>query len=178
MGTSSGLLCSRCQGPIRPISFATPASAAGRCLLNTTSLKLVNPGTKRLSLRAAQFVALLACSARRRFRSHHLDRRLDPACQTAKLERELGATNLWVKDEGRNPTDSFKARGLSCAVTMARKFGVRKIAIPSAGNAASALAAYAAAAGLKRISSCRATYRNPISSSARPTARMSPWSTA
>jgi threonine synthase len=56
---------------------------------------------------------------------------------------------LWVKDEGRNPTASFKARGLSAAVTMAKKFGARKLAIPSAGNAASALAAYAAAAHLE-----------------------------
>ncbi len=65
------------------------------------------------------------------------------------LEREIGAKNLWIKDEGRNPTDSFKARGLSCAVTMANKLGARKLAIPSAGNAAGALAAYAAAAGLE-----------------------------
>ena len=56
---------------------------------------------------------------------------------------------LWLKDEGLNPTGSFKARGLSCAVSMCRELGVRKIAIPSAGNAASALSAYAAAAGIE-----------------------------
>ncbi|HEX4807734.1 MAG TPA: threonine synthase [Bryobacteraceae bacterium] len=72
-----------------------------------------------------------------------------PLVHTRSLGKELGANSLWVKDEGRNPTDSFKARGLSCAVTMARKLGLRKLAIPSAGNAASALAAYAAAAGLE-----------------------------
>jgi threonine synthase len=72
-----------------------------------------------------------------------------PLVRTRSLGDEMGAKDLWVKDEGRNPTDSFKARGLSCAVTMARKFGLRKLAIPSAGNAASALAAYAAAAGLE-----------------------------
>jgi threonine synthase len=55
--------------------------------------------------------------------------------------------NVFIKDEGLNPTGSFKARGLSAAVTMARHFGLKKLAIPSAGNAASALAAYAAAAG-------------------------------
>jgi threonine synthase len=65
------------------------------------------------------------------------------------LGEDLGASDLWIKDEGRNPTDSFKARGLSCAVTMAKYFGLRKLAIPSAGNAAGALAAYAAAAGLE-----------------------------
>jgi threonine synthase len=61
--------------------------------------------------------------------------------------------NVYIKDEGLNPTGSFKARGLSACVTMARhfssKFGLKKLAIPSAGNAASALAAYAAAAGLE-----------------------------
>jgi threonine synthase len=56
--------------------------------------------------------------------------------------------NVWIKDEGLNPTGSFKARGLGMAVTMARSYGVKKIAIPSAGNAASALAAYCAAAGI------------------------------
>ena len=57
--------------------------------------------------------------------------------------------NVYIKDEGLNPTGSFKARGLAAAVTMARHFGLKKLVIPSAGNAAGALAAYAAAAGLE-----------------------------
>jgi threonine synthase len=57
--------------------------------------------------------------------------------------------NVFIKDEGLNPTGSFKARGLSACVTMARHYGIKKLAIPSAGNAAGALAAYAAAAGLE-----------------------------
>jgi len=57
--------------------------------------------------------------------------------------------NVFIKDEGLNPTGSFKARGLSAAVTMAKHYGLKKLAIPSAGNAAGALAAYAAAAGLE-----------------------------
>src|ERR1051325_1107324 len=61
----------------------------------------------------------------------------------------LGNSNLLLKDEGLNPTGSFKARGLSCAVSMCHELGIRKIAIPSAGNAASALSAYAAAAGIE-----------------------------
>jgi threonine synthase len=56
---------------------------------------------------------------------------------------------VFIKDEGLNPTGSFKARGLSAAVTMARHYGLKKLSIPSAGNAAGALAAYAAAAGLE-----------------------------
>jgi threonine synthase len=57
--------------------------------------------------------------------------------------------DVFIKDEGLNPTGSFKARGLSAAVTMAKHYGLKKLAIPSAGNAAGALAAYAAAAGLE-----------------------------
>jgi threonine synthase len=57
--------------------------------------------------------------------------------------------NVYLKEEGANPTGSFKARGLALAVTMARHYGLRQLAVPSAGNAAGALAAYAAAAGIE-----------------------------
>jgi threonine synthase len=57
--------------------------------------------------------------------------------------------NAWLKEEGANPTGAFKARGLALAVTMARHYGLTKLAVPSAGNAAGALAAYAAAAGIE-----------------------------
>jgi threonine synthase len=57
--------------------------------------------------------------------------------------------NAYLKEEGANPTGSFKARGLAMAVTMARHYGLKKLAAPSAGNAAGALAAYAAAAGME-----------------------------
>jgi threonine synthase len=60
-----------------------------------------------------------------------------------------GNANVFIKNEGLNPTGSFKARGLCAAVTMCKAYGVKKIAIPSAGNAASALSAYAAAAGIE-----------------------------
>ncbi len=58
-------------------------------------------------------------------------------------------SNVYIKDEGLNPTGSFKARGMSAAVTMARHYGLKKLAVPSAGNAGGALAAYAAAAGIE-----------------------------
>ncbi|HKM86492.1 MAG TPA: threonine synthase [Terriglobales bacterium] len=57
--------------------------------------------------------------------------------------------NVYIKDEGLNPTGSFKARGMSAAVTMAKHYGLKKLAAPSAGNAGGALAAYAAAAGIE-----------------------------
>jgi threonine synthase len=72
-----------------------------------------------------------------------------PLILTHRLGSRVGAESLWVKDEGLNPTASFKARGLSCAISMCVELGIRKVAIPSAGNAASALAAYAAAAGIE-----------------------------
>jgi threonine synthase len=58
-------------------------------------------------------------------------------------------SNVWIKDEGLNPTGSFKARGISVAVTVAKALGIKNIAMPSAGNAGSALAAYAAAAQIE-----------------------------
>jgi threonine synthase len=57
--------------------------------------------------------------------------------------------NVWIKDEGLNPTGSFKARGITVAVSVAKALGLKKLAMPSAGNAASALAAYAAASGIE-----------------------------
>lgn len=63
--------------------------------------------------------------------------------------RSRSNPNVFIKDEGLNPTGSFKARGLCAAVTMCKAYGLKKVAIPSAGNAASALAAYSAAAGIE-----------------------------
>jgi threonine synthase len=72
-----------------------------------------------------------------------------PLLRAERLGESLGLTELYVKDESQNPTQSFKARGMAAAVTMAKELGARKLAVPSAGNAAGALAAYAARAGLE-----------------------------
>jgi len=74
---------------------------------------------------------------------------MTPLIHTERLGKRIGSHDLWVKDEGVNPTGSFKARGLSCAISMCAELGVKKVAIPSAGNAAGAMAAYAAAAGIE-----------------------------
>jgi threonine synthase len=71
-----------------------------------------------------------------------------PLIHATRLGRDLGLPRLFVKDESLNPTNSFKARGLAAAVTRASLLGARTLSIPSAGNAANAMAAYAAAAGL------------------------------
>jgi threonine synthase len=72
-----------------------------------------------------------------------------PLLHARRLGESLGMRRLHIKDESLNPTQSFKARGMSAAVSMALELGVRKLAAPSAGNAAGALAAYAASAGLE-----------------------------
>src|SRR5438552_1221943 len=72
-----------------------------------------------------------------------------PLIHAQRLGEKLGLPNLYLKDESANPTGSFKARGLAVAVSMARELGIRKLAMPSAGNAGGALAAYAARAGME-----------------------------
>jgi threonine synthase len=74
-----------------------------------------------------------------------------PLFRAPRLGEQAGLENLWIKDESTNPTDSFKARGLSAAVTKALEIGATTIAIPTAGNAGSAAAAYAARAGLECV---------------------------
>jgi threonine synthase len=71
-----------------------------------------------------------------------------PILELPLLARELGVAQLWVKDEGLNPTASFKARGMSAAVTRAAALGVAGLVVTTAGNAGAALSAYGAAAGL------------------------------
>lgn len=71
-----------------------------------------------------------------------------PLLQAESMGRKIGVPNLYIKDEGLNPTGSFKARGMSAAISRAAELGASAIAIPSAGNAGGATAAYAARAGL------------------------------
>ena len=72
-----------------------------------------------------------------------------PLLNSERLARDIGVAHLLVKDEGGNPTGSFKARGLSAAVSKAAELGVSRFTMPSAGNAAGALAAYTAAGGME-----------------------------
>jgi threonine synthase len=72
-----------------------------------------------------------------------------PLLRAARWGAGLELSNLWVKDESQNPTQSFKARGMAVAVAMAKHLGATKLAVPTAGNAGGALSAYAARAGLE-----------------------------
>src|SRR6185369_9065645 len=72
-----------------------------------------------------------------------------PLLEARTLASKTGIREVYIKDESQNPTQSFKARGMSAAVSMAKELGAKKLAVPSAGNAAGALSAYAARAGLE-----------------------------
>ena len=72
-----------------------------------------------------------------------------PLLRAKRFGEKRGMENLWIKDESQNPTQSFKSRGMSVAVSMAKYLGATKLAVPSAGNAGGALAAYAARGGLE-----------------------------
>jgi threonine synthase len=76
---------------------------------------------------------------------------MTPLIRARHLGAHLGLDALYIKEEGQNPTGSFKARGLSAAVTMAKALGVETIALPTAGNAGGAAAAYAAQGGLRCV---------------------------
>jgi len=86
---------------------------------------------------------------------HHDDNRLDlgegdtPLLSVPNLGSTLGLSRLYIKDESVNPTGSFKARGMAAALSKAKELGITKIAVPTAGNAGGAMAAYAARGGLK-----------------------------
>lgn len=103
----------------------------------------------------------LRCRPRGMWRWHEMLPVRDPANQVSlgegdapllhatRLGEKLGLKRLYVKDEGQNPTGSFKARGLAAAVSKAKELGVRRVIIPTAGNAGGAMAAYAARAGME-----------------------------
>jgi threonine synthase len=78
-----------------------------------------------------------------------LGERMSPLLPCPKLGAGLGLSDLWIKDESQLPTGTFKSRGMALAITMAKALGVKRVALPTAGNAGGAAAAYAARAGLE-----------------------------
>src|SRR5690348_12570158 len=150
MGTPSELACSRCHNTFAPNQLLN-VCGCGAPLLVRYDLAAVRAGWSKQDLASAEtsmwrYAPVLPAG---RAEAVTLREGWTPLIEARALGRALGASDLWVKDDGRNPTDSFKARGMACAVTMAKKLGAGKLAVPSAGNAASALAAYAAAGGLE-----------------------------
>lgn len=150
MGRASDLNCSRCAKTFSS-SEAVHLCDCGAPLLVNYDLPAIRNNWHKDDLKTAinsmwRYAPVLPADFAEAVTLHE---GWTPLLRADRLGRECGARNLWIKDESRNPTDSFKARGLSCAVTMAKKLGIGKLAVPSAGNAASALAAYAASAGLE-----------------------------
>ncbi len=152
MGKPSGLHCSRCSKPFETNHLLNLCDCGGPLLVDY-DLPAIRKLWDRESLKSADTLASMwryAPVLPLDFpEAVSLSEGWTPLLHARTLGKALGATRLFIKDEGQNPTHSFKARGLCCAVSMAKKLGARKLAIPSAGNAAGALAAYAAAAGLE-----------------------------
>ena len=145
------LECSFCHRDYEARRLQNVCTECGKPLLVRYDLK-----------RIAKFLTRQALYARRsdlwRYREMLPVRREDnivtlgegwtPLLPARRLGASLGMSHLIIKDESQNPTQSFKARGMSVAVSMARELGAKKLAVPSAGNAAGALAAYCARGGL------------------------------
>ena len=129
-------LCTVCEKPLFPIYDLT---AAGRVLKRETLVR------REKSLWRYREVLPLPLH----IEPVSLGEGGTPLLRAACYGTELGLPNLWIKDESQNPTQSFKARGMAVAVSMAKHLGATKLAVPTAGNAGGALAAYAARAGLE-----------------------------
>ena len=145
------LECSLCSARFEPNQVHNLCSCGGTLFVRY-DLAAIKRTCPRDSLRSARpdlwrYLPVLPLRSAESIVS--LGEGMTPLIRTSRLGSALGARHLWVKDEGLNPTASFKARGMTTAITMARELGIRKIAIPSAGNAASAAAAYAAASGIE-----------------------------
>jgi threonine synthase len=145
------LACSLCNAPYEANQIHNLCSCGGALLVNY-DLAAVRKIWSRDSLATARpdlwrYWPVLPPRDERSIVS--LGEGMTPLVRANRLGGKIGAKNLWVKDEGLNPTGSFKARGMTAAMSMAKELGIRKVAIPSAGNAASAAAAYAAAAGIE-----------------------------
>src|SRR4030081_3567227 len=129
-------LCTKCQKPLFPVY---DLAAVGRVL------KREDLATREKSLWRYREVLPLPANVE----PVSFGEGGTPLLPAKRFGRAAGLTSLWVKDEAQNPTQSFKARGMATAVTMAKHLGATKLAVPSAGDAGGALAAYAARAGLE-----------------------------
>ena len=127
-------------------------STAGWPLLVRYDIEKVRREWDRDSLRDAprtmwRYAPLLPVRSKENIVS--LQEGFTPLHRLHRLGERFECDDLWLKDEGVNPTLTFKARGVSCAISMCRELGIKKVAIPTAGNAGGAAAAYAAAAGIE-----------------------------
>ena len=151
MGYLDHLECTRCGGRYAPGELHNLCPACGKVLFARYDLERVREDVSRDALAGRE-----ATMWRYREVMPVVDPKnivtlgegMTPLLPLEAIGRKLGLRHVFVKDEGLNPTGSFKARGLSAAVSKAKELGVRTASMPSAGNAGSAAAAYCARAGM------------------------------
>jgi threonine synthase len=146
------LVCGLCEKSYSKSQLQTVCRECGRPLLVLYDLSAVSTFLKKEDLAGREpslwrYRELLPLPASEE--AVTLGEGWTPLLSARRFGDEIGLRNVWIKDESQNPTGTFKARGMSVAVSMARHFGVKALAVPSAGNAAGALAAYAARAGIR-----------------------------
>ena len=145
-----GFECPACRTPVDLVALDPVCPRCGKPLVARYDLERVAGRTRREDLSGMglwRYHAVLPFAEE--FARVRLGEGGTPLIPLPGLARELGVQALWLKDEAANPTQSFKARGLCLAIHGALALGRKAIALPSAGNAGSAAAAYAAAAGLR-----------------------------
>lgn len=145
------ILCPRCERAY-PLGKPLNLCACGSPLVVRYHLQRIKQAVRKTSLKRRaptlwRYREFLPLSNDRNIVS--LGEGFTPLIDAKELARDLKLKKLWIKDESRNPTGSFKDRGLCLAVSMAKELGIKRLAIPSAGNAGGSLAAYAARAGIE-----------------------------
>ena len=148
----SHLDCSVCGDRHSPHEIQTVCRSCGKSLLAVYDLQSAKQTLTREQFLTQpsslwKFFPLLPIEKSANIVS--LGESVTPLIRMQKLEMTLKLGQIWVKDEGQLPTGSFKARGLGMAVSKAKELGIKQVCIPSAGNAAGALAAYASRAGIE-----------------------------
>ena len=152
MSALTHLECSFCGKKYEADELHTLCPACGKPLLARYDLKRVREEWSRedLAVRVASLWRYQeVLPVRNEENAISLGEGYTPLLRAEHLGKKLKMRNLFIKDEGLNPTGSFKARGLCMAISRAKELGVSEVVIPSAGNAAGAMAAYAAKAGMK-----------------------------
>jgi threonine synthase len=146
------LECSKCGKKHDPNKVQTVCELCGKPLLARYNLEAVKDTFSRIDLvvRDASMWRYWELLPIKEIKNKiSLGEGWTPLIKVTKLGESIGLPNLWVKDEGIIPTGSFKSRGLSMAVSKAKELGIKRIALPSAGNAAGAMTAYGAKAGME-----------------------------
>jgi len=146
------LYCSSCHEKYEPNKLYNLCAACGKPLLVAYDLKKVAETLTKESLKSRvptlwRYAEVLPVENIENRLS--LGEGMTPLHKAERLGAKYNLKNLYIKDESLNPTQSFKARGMALAVSMAKELNVKKVAAPSAGNAAGALSAYAALAGME-----------------------------